>query len=108
MVTRDDTEITIRNIRFDFEFLKFIRKYKERIRDKRIRGDLTFYSNGVMYHIVLVFKAIAPLPDGDANSEAIAERYLGFFGQSVAQTSLARSLRALSAVGLIKVIDNPI
>ena len=98
MVTRDDTEITIRNIRFDFEFLKFIRKYKERIRDKRIRGDLTFYSNGVMYHIVLVFKAIATLPDGEANSEAIAERYLGFFGQSVAQPSLARSLRALSAV----------
>jgi len=100
---RDQVNETCRNIEFDFLFNEYIKKYRTSIKGSKSKAH---FSNGVVLPFYLAFKAICTLRDEDLQTVHIADRYHKFFGTGISQPSLARALRALDTVGLVKFVDN--
>jgi hypothetical protein len=105
---RDYVNETCRNLEFDFEVLKKVQEYQDRMKENNPNKAAKFsFRNGLIYQYVLVFKTLCTLPDNSMSSDDIRKRYIKFFGEAINQPSCARALAALDKIGLVQFIKNP-
>ena len=71
-------------------------------------GKGVTFKNGVPFQLVLTFKTIACLPDGEELTTAIVrEWYHKLFGVTISTSSVSRNTTDLNQLGFIERVVNP-
>ena len=88
---------TVNNIHFDKVFMQEVAKSKAKT-----------FGNGIPLQLVLTFKTISCLPDGqELNTQVIREWYHKFFGVVISLSSISRNVSDLHTLGFVERVVNP-